>query len=107
MPNFDTSGVPQGLNLGLFLFLIFINDLPNVLINNKLMFADDLKIYARITCIEDCYSLLKDINELIKWCVLNRLALNCQKCFVMPFTRQLTSITWEHLRSVELTAYKI
>ena len=60
-------GVPQGSNLLPLLLLIFINDLPNVLTNNKVLYVDDLKIYARITCIEDCYSLQEGINKYIKW----------------------------------------
>ena len=36
-----TSGVPQGTVLGLLLFLLHINDLPNNLISNIRLFADD------------------------------------------------------------------
>jgi len=42
------SGVPQGSVLGLFLFLLFINELPTWIINEIRMFADNTKLWCRI-----------------------------------------------------------
>ena len=40
-----TSGIPQGSVLGPILFLIFINDLPDVLNCCMKIFAEDAKLY--------------------------------------------------------------
>ena len=48
-----TSGIPQGSVLGPILFLVFINDLPNVIQASIKLFADDAKIYHIVTSQED------------------------------------------------------
>ena len=41
-----TSSVPQGSVLGPFLFVVYINDLPDCLENECKMYADDNKVLA-------------------------------------------------------------
>ncbi len=41
------SGVPQGSLIGPLLFLLFVNDLPDVIEALTLLFADDVKMVTR------------------------------------------------------------
>ena len=83
-----TSGVPQGSNLGPLIFTIFINDLPNSISCDSLIFADDVKLYRRITNFNDCYNLQQDLTQLSRWCITNKLELNTNKCKIVSYTRK-------------------
>lgn len=83
-----SSGVPQGSNLGPLLFIIFIDDLTNILSCPKLMYADDLKLYFEIKSVQDCHILQTNVSRLHEWCIANNMNLNVDKCNVMTFTRK-------------------
>ena len=61
------SGVPQGIVLGLLVFLLHINDLPSVVSSKVRLFADDCLIYRNIKNKEDQIALQKDLNLLKNW----------------------------------------
>ena len=80
-------GVPQGSVLGPLLFLIYINDLPNI--SNKLtffLFADDTNIFYESTSRVKLEKFLnKELRKLYTWLIVNRLALNIDKTKFVEF----------------------
>ncbi|XP_065680617.1 uncharacterized protein LOC124817085 [Hydra vulgaris] len=83
-----TSGVPQGSILGPMLFLLFINDLPEVVLNTFKMYADDSKIIAIEDSIDNQAEMQTDLDNIVKWCNNWGMELNCKKCKVMRFGNQ-------------------
>lgn len=98
-PFMPPSGVPQGSVLGPLLFIIFINDLPIRLKMENLLFADDLKLFARVNNINDAMNLQNDIDRLIVWCESNDLDLNIDKCFVVKYHRKISPMNFEYRMS--------
>lgn len=91
------SGVPQGSHLGPLLFLVFINDLVDIVKYSQcLLFADDLKIFKRIKTQLDAFHLQEDLDAMTTWCKNNKLELNIQKCRVMTFFRIRSPILYDY-----------
>ena len=61
------SGVPQGSVLGPILVLIYINDLEDDISSKVLNFADDTKVFRKVTIDTDKQSLQDDLDKLVKW----------------------------------------
>ena len=79
------SGVPQGSVLGPLLFVIYINDLPDKIVNVTKLFADDSKIISSIKGEMDFNKLQNDLYSVGEWCRTWGMRLNVEKCKVMHF----------------------
>ena len=79
------SGVPQGSVLGPLLFFIYINDLPDKIVNLMKLFADDSKIISSIKGEMDINKLQNDLLAVGDWCRTWGMRLNVEKCKVIYF----------------------
>lgn len=78
-----TSGIPQGSVLGPLLFVLFINDLPEIVESTAYLFADDTKVFNIITRAEDRPKLQRDLDCIADWSDEWLLRFHPDKCKVM------------------------
>ena len=84
-------GVPQGSVLGPILYLIYVNDLPNISDQfSTCLFADDTTLIFED---KNKYELFNKcdygVNLFFTWCCANRLSINISKTNLMLFSNKL------------------
>ena len=74
------SGVQQGSILGHIQFIMYIHELEDDLSSKVLTFANDTKVFIKITNVTDKQSLQDDLDKLVKWSEKWQVLLNFGKC---------------------------
>ena len=75
-----SSGIPQGSVLGPILFLIFINDLPDVILSFIKLFADDAKLFGRVNSIMQGLTVQVSLDNSVDWAKLWEMNYHFKKC---------------------------
>jgi hypothetical protein len=81
-------GVPQGSLLGPLLFIIYINDVCDILhFSTPYIYADDTALFCTGDQINEVIGLLnEDLDKISKWMKINKLTLNVKKTKWVLFT---------------------
>ena len=90
------SRVPHGSVLGPILFLLYINDLPENVLSQARLFADDIAAYLTAQGPKDSERLQSDLNALQKWEEKWDMEFNPSKCQVLHITRSHNPIRYNY-----------
>ena len=84
------------------MFLIYVNDIPNIITSTAKLFADDSKIYREINKVKDSIALQSDLTALDLWADRWQVKFNPSKCVVMRMTHNKDkSTTWYQVSGTE------
>ena len=89
-------GVPQGSILGPLLFLVYIDDVTNILFSpgtRIVLYADDIFMYHNISSNSDYVNLQSDANAIQDWVNFNHMSLNSSKCKFMLISHKRNRMT--------------
>ena len=100
------SGVPQGSVLGPVLFLLYINDLPDVVTSQIKMFADDAKVFSSIADPTAAVGMQADLDALVAWSDTWQMTFNEDKCKVMHIGPRNCAYSY-HMRGHHLDSTQV
>ena len=87
------SGVPQGSVLGPTLFLIYISQINEEILNFTSLFADDSKLFSYILESSEGHhtskALQEDLNKLISWSERMQMSFNLDKCHTLHLGKKI------------------
>lgn len=87
------TGVPQGSHFGPLFYNAYLFDIGQCFKFAKhLLYADDKKVYCKISRVEECFALQRDLNSLSQYYIQNKININVRKCQSICFTRKRNPI---------------
>ena len=80
-----TSGIPQGTVLGPLFFILFIDNMSDVVQNaNIVLYADDAKLFTKVESVTDCLNMAEDLINIEQWVDEWQMKVNANKSEILP-----------------------
>ena len=97
------SGVPQGSVLGLFLFVVYIDDITNLVCTSRsanssdvFLYADNAKLFSHNAAQLQC-----DFDSLASWLLHRQLSLSPSKCQHLAIAKNLCNVPSKFFIGIE------
>ena len=87
-----SHGVPPGSVLGPILFLLYVNDLPNISKFETTQFADDTDLLSNTSLQQLQIEVSREINKIDEWMAKNRLTPNYNQSNCMTLNKNVSKL---------------